>query len=148
MNKKMRDWCIFCVAVAGIMMAFIGTAYAGYKAGMDDLKDNKRIVESTDVAKKEPVNIVIDSSVLPEDYILTVGFGDAELIYNTTITKFTYNDDGSYIAETSLGNKIIFDDGMCTIERSDNLIEVFTEYSFVLKYRRNSALTGKEADHE
>ena len=104
-----------------------------------DTKDSKpvepdiQVEEVYEEDKDEVQDFILDSSILPQDYILTVTSGNDTITYNVTADKIIYKEDGSYVIETSLGNEVIFRDGMCIIHRYNDLIEIFTEYSFILK---------------
>lgn len=81
----------------------------------------------------ESQDLAIDSSMLPQHYILTTTSGDDTRVHKILVDNISYKEDGSYIVETSLGEEIILKDGIGIIRKNNNLIEVFTEYSFTLE---------------
>lgn len=81
----------------------------------------------------ESQDLAVDSSMLPQHYILTTTSGDDTRIHKILVDNISYKEDGSYVVETSLGEEIILKDGMGIIHKNNNLIEIFTEYSFTLE---------------
>lgn len=100
----------------------------------NDTTYEEPVAQVEEVQEEDEIeDFILDSSVLPKDYVLTVTSGKGTITYNVVANKIIYKEDGSYVIETSLGNKVIFKDGMCIIHRYNDLVEIFTEYSFILK---------------
>lgn len=100
----------------------------------NDTTYEEPVAQVEEVQEEDEIeDFILDSSVLPKDYVLTITSGKGTITYNVVANKIIYKEDGSYVIETSLGNKVIFKDGMCIIHRYNDLVEIFTEYSFILK---------------
>lgn len=150
--NKMPDWLLYCIC---LLISFIIISsiklICDYRAKLN--KEEEVTVEVTsieaeveDVEEVQPT--IIDSSPLPESYILIVDVGAGTIKYEVEAKSITYNTDGSYVVETSLGNELIFKDGACTIHRYNDLIEIFTEYSFILKENVYTVLDREEVTNE
>lgn len=106
---------------------------------IDSVKDSEPIKPVTQVEedyeedKDESQYLALDSSILPQHYVLTTISGSDTITHNIFANKITYKEDGSYVVETSSGDNINFRNGICIIHYHNDLIEIFTEYSFTLK---------------
>lgn len=114
--------------VTSIVMTFI------YKDKVIESSESTIQVEEIHVEDKDEVqDLALDSSILPQHYILTTTLGSDTRIHKILVNNISYKEDGSYIVETSLGDEIILKYGMGIIRKNNNLIEIFTEYSLTLE---------------
>lgn len=143
----------YFIVVLIILLVIIGLV----QMSKDDVTENNQVdtievsdeMASTDIdVDLEDEEFVVESSVLPEEYVLVVNTGAGVLTYDVTANKIIYNSDGSYIVETSLGNELIFKEGMCIIHRYNDLVEIFTDYSFVLKHNIYTVLDRNTVSNE
>lgn len=150
--SKMPDWLLYCIC---LLISFIIISsiklICDYRAKLNTAEEVVEEITSieTEVEDAEEVQpTIIDSSPLPENYILIVDAGTGTIKYEVEAESITYNTDGSYVVETSLGNELIFKDGACIIHRYNDLIEIFTEYSFILKENVYTVLDREEVTNE
>lgn len=121
---------------------------------IDGIKDSEpaepviQVEEVYEEDKDEVQDFILDSSILPQDYVLKVTSGNGTVTYNVVASKIIYKEDGSYVIETSLGNEVIIRDGMCIIHRYNDLVEIFTEYSLMLKDNVYTVLGRDEVTNE
>ena len=143
----------YFIVVLIILLVIIGLV----QMSKADVTENNQVdtievsdgIESNDIdVDLEDEEFVVESSVLPEEYVLVVNNGTSALTYDVTANKIIYNSDGSYVVETSLGNELIFKDGMCIIHRYNDLVEIFTDYSFVLKHNIYTVLNRNTVSNE
>lgn len=150
--SKMPDWLLYCIClfISFIIVYSIKTIceYREKLNTMGEVTEEVTSIETEVESVEETQPIIIDSSPLPESYILMVDAGTGTIKYEVEAESITYNTDGSYVVETSLGNELIFKDGACVIHRYNNLIEIFTEYSFILKENVYTVLDREEITNE
>lgn len=114
--------------ITSIVMTFI------YKDKVIESSEPTIQVEEIQVEDNDEVqDLSLDSSILPQNYILTTTSGSDTRVHKILVNSINYKEDGSYVVETSLGEEIILKDGMGIIHKDNNLIEIFTEYSFTLE---------------
>ena len=99
----------------------------------ESIESSIQVEDSYTEDKEKAQDLVLDSSMLPQHYVLTTVSGSDTITNNVFVNEITLKEDGSYVIKTSSEDKIIFKDGVCIIQQSNDLIEVFTEYSFTLK---------------
>lgn len=150
--SKMPDWLLYCIClfISFIIISSIKTIceYREKLNTMEEVNEEVTSIETGVESTEEVQSTVIDSSPLPESYILMVDAGTGTIKYEVEAESITYNTDGSYVVETSLGNELIFKDGACVIHRYNDLIEIFTEYSFILKENVYTVLDREEVTNE
>ena len=150
--SKMPDWLLYCICllISFIIISSIKTIceYREKLNTMEEVTEEVTSIETEVESTEEVQSTVIDSSPLPESYILKVDAGTGTIKYEVEAKSITYNTDGSYVIETSLGNELIFKDGVCIIHRYNDLIEIFTEYSFILKENVYTVLDREEVTNE
>lgn len=150
--NKMPDWLLYCICllIPFIIISSIKTIceYREKLNTMEEVTEEVTSIETEVESVEETQPIIIDSSPLPESYILMVDAGTGTIKYEVEAESITYNTDGSYVVETSLGNELIFKDGACVIHRYNDLIEIFTEYSFILKENVYTVLDREEITNE
>lgn len=150
--SKMPDWLLYCIClfISFIIVYSIKTIceYREKLNTMGEVTEEVTSIETEVESTEEVQSTVIDSSPLPESYILMVDAGTGTIKYEVEAESITYNTDGSYVVETSLGNELIFKDGACVIHRYNDLIEIFTEYSFILKENVYTVLDREEVTNE
>lgn len=150
--SKMPDWLLYCIClfISFIIVYSIKTIceYREKLNTMGEVTEEVTSIETEVESVEETQPIIIDSSPLPESYILMVDAGIGTIKYEVEAESITYNTDGSYVVETSLGNELIFKDGACVIHRYNDLIEIFTEYSFILKENVYTVLDREEITNE
>lgn len=150
--SKMPDWLLYCICllIPFIIISSIKTTceYREKLNTMEEVTEEVTSIETEVESTEEVQSTVIDSSPLPGSYILMVDAGTGTIKYEVEAESITYNTDGSYVIETSLGNALIFKDGACVIHRYNDLIEIFTEYSFILKENVYTVLDREEITNE
>ena len=137
-NVTTKDKVLVCLIIIIIaLLSSLITSIIMYV--IDGIKDSEpvkpviQVEEDYEEDKDKLQDLALDSSVLPQHYVLTTISGSDIVIHNIFANKITYKEDGSYVVETSSGNDINFRDGVCIIHYHNDLVEIFTEYSFTLK---------------
>lgn len=127
--------CLFIITIA----VYLSVVTLIIMCIIDGIKDSEpvkpviQVEEDYEEDKDKLQDLALDSSILPQHYVLTTISGSDTITHNIFVNKITYKEDGSYIVETSLGDNINFKDGICIISYHNGLVETFTEYSFTLK---------------
>lgn len=137
-NVTTKDKVLVCLIIIIIaLLSSLITSIVMY--AIDGIKDSESIKPVTQVEEDyeededKLQDLALDSSILPQHYVLTTISGSDTITHNIFANKITYKEDGSYVVETSSGDNINFRNGICIIHYHNDLIEIFTEYSFTLK---------------
>ena len=137
-NVTTKDKVLVCLIIIIIaLLSSLITSIIMY--AIDGIKDNEpikpviQVEQDYEEDKDESQYLALDSSILPQHYVLTAISGSDTITHNIFVNKITYKEDGSYVVETSSGDNINFRDGVCIIHYHNGLVEIFTEYSFTLK---------------
>lgn len=137
-NVTTNDKILVCLTIITIAV-YLSLVTLIIMCVIDTVKDSEPIKPVTQVYedyeedKDKLQDLALDSSILPQHYVLTTISGSDTIRHNIFANKITYKEDGSYVVETSSGDNINFRNGICIIHYHNDLIEIFTEYSFTLK---------------
>lgn len=137
-NVTAKDKLLVCLIfmVTAIVSSLVTYIFMTIIYNDKHIESSEHIVQIEEIHrenKDEVKDLAIDSSMLPQHYILTTTSGDDTRVHKILVDNISYKEDGSYVVETSLGEEIILKDGMGIIHKNNNLIEIFTEYSFTLE---------------
>jgi hypothetical protein len=137
-NVTVTDKLLVCLIfmVVAIVSSLVTYIFMTIIHNDKHIEPSEPIVQTEEIHeeyKDEVEDLSIDSSMLPQHYILTTTSGDDTRIHKILVNNISYKEDSSYVVETSLGEEIVLKDGMGIIRKNNNLIEIFTEYSFTLE---------------